>query len=107
MEGVRKNFLVNRDDTGKEIVFFPETGKKYYVEYIEPRNFRTSWGDIDPATKTLQTGSYGEKYSGAIKAEDSVITKENGFERIVEGEGSPYDTINRMHEEWKKENGYV
>ena len=106
MEDVRKNFLVNRDDTGKEIVFFPETGKKYYVEYIEPRNFRTSWGDIDPASKSLQ-GSYGKKYTGAISEDESVITKENGFDEIVEGDGSPYDNINKMHDKWKKENGYI
>ena len=55
-----------------------ETGKKYYVEYIEPRNWRASWGDIDPASKTI-TGSYGDKHRGAIRSEESVITKENGF----------------------------
>jgi hypothetical protein len=105
-EDVRKNFLVDRDETGREVVFFPETGKKYYVEYIAPRSWRSTWGDIDPASKSLQ-GSYGKKYAGAILAEESVITKDNGFDEIVEGEGSPYDNINRMHEKWKKENGYV
>jgi hypothetical protein len=105
-EKVKKEFLVNRDETGREIVFYPETGKKYYVEYIEPRGWRTSWGDVDPATKTV-TGTYGDKYTGSIKTEESVITKENGFENIVEGQGgSPYDTINKMHDKWKKENGY-
>ena len=106
-EDVRKNFLVDRDETGREVVFFPETGKKYYVEYIIPRGWRATWGDIDPASKTLQQGSYGKKYVGAILAEESVITKENGFDEIVEGEGSPYDNINKMHEKWKKENGYA
>ena len=106
MTDVRKNFLVNREETGREIVTFPETGKKYYIEYIEPRNWRSSWGDIDPASKTV-TGSYGDKHKGAIKADESVITKENGFNEIVEGEGSPYHTINEMHEKWKKENSYV
>ena len=106
MTDVRKDFLVNREETGREVVFYPETGKKYYIEYIEPRSWRTSWGDIDPASKTV-TGSYGDKYRGAIKAEESVITKENGFEEIVEGGGSPYHTINQMHDKWKKENGYV
>lgn len=98
-----KNFLVDRDETGREIVVFPETGKKYYVEYIEPRGFKTGWGDVNPATKKIE-GSYGEKFTGAIKADESMITKENGFENIIEGEGSPYDTINSLHEEWKRKN---
>ena len=29
-----KQFLVNRDDTGREIITYLETGKKYYIEYI-------------------------------------------------------------------------
>jgi hypothetical protein len=107
MEDVRKTFLVNRDETGREIVRYLETGKEYFIEYTEPRNFRSSWGDIDPASKTIQ-GSYGDKFRGAIKAEDSLITKENGFDNIIEGKGgSPYHAINQMHEIWKKENGYV
>jgi hypothetical protein len=102
---VKKDFLINRDETGKEIIFYPETGNKYYVEYIEPKGWRTSWGDVNPTTKTLE-GSYGDKYKGSIKAEESVITKENGFNNIVEGKGSPYHTIQVMHDKWKKENGY-
>ncbi len=107
MTDVKKKFLINRDETGKEIVFYPETGKKYFVEYIEPRNMaNVSWGDVNPATKKVE-GSYGDKYKGAIKAEESVITKENGFNEIVEGaSGSPYNTIDIMHNKWKKENGY-
>ena len=106
MKDVRKDFLVNRDETGSEIVHFIETGKKYYVEYIEPRNFRSNWGDVNPATGNVE-GSYGDKFKGSIKTSESVITNENGFDKIVEGEGSPYHTINQMHNEWKKENGYV
>ena len=92
-ETVVKNFLVDRNETGKEIVHYLDTGKKYFIEWIEPRGFRATWGDIDPATKTLQTGSYGKKYKGAITAEESVITTENGFEDIREGSGSPYAII--------------
>ena len=43
MEDVRKTFLVDRDETGREVVTYLETGKKYYVEYIEPRSFRSNW----------------------------------------------------------------
>ena len=105
-EEVKKNFLVDRDSTGRDVVTFIETGKKYFIEYIEPRNHKISWGDINPATKQVE-GSYGQKYKGSIKAEESLITKENGFEEIVEGTGSPYSTIEEMHNKWKKENGYA
>lgn len=102
----KKEFLTNRDETGREVVFFPETGKEYYVEYIQPRSMALKgWGDIDPATKKV-TGSYGGRYTGAVKAEDSLITKENGFDDIREGSGSPYETIQKMHEEWKRNNNW-
>ena len=99
---VRKEFLVNRDETGREIVFYPETGKKYYVEYIEPRVKVTSgWGDVNPATGDVE-GSYGSKYRGVIKESESLITKENGFNEISEGKGSPYWKIQQMHDEYKQ-----
>jgi hypothetical protein len=98
-------FLTNRDETGREIVYFPETGKQYFVEYIEPRGHQVTWGDVDPATKKL-TGTYGDKHNGTIKAKESLITKENGFDNIVEGEGSAYWKIQKMHNEWKTNNGY-
>lgn len=98
--------MVNRTETGREIVTFFETGKSYFIEWIEPRSMdKKGWGDIDPATKKV-TGSYGNKYKGAIKEEESMITKENGFEEIIVGTGSPYGTIEAMHERWKVENGY-
>lgn len=103
MTDVRKNFLVDRDKTGREIHFFPETGKKYYVEYIG--NGHSNWGDLNPATGKIE-GSYGTKYPGSVKEEESLITKENGFEDIREGKGSVSAIIFQMHEEWKKENGY-
>lgn len=101
-----KNFLVNRDETGREIVQYLDTGKKYYVEWIDERDVKTSWGDIDPATKTLQTGNYGKKYKGSICPGESIITEENGFEHIIEGKGSPYSVIDKLHEQWKKDNGF-
>lgn len=97
---VRKEFLVNRDETGREIVFFPETGKKYYVEYIHPRGHKVNWGDVDVASGKL-TGNYGNKSMGTISEEESVITKENGFDEISVGGGSPYWKIQQMHDEYK------
>lgn len=104
-----KEFLVDRDHTGREVVVFPDTGKKYFIEYIEPRTKQSNknWGDLDPATKKV-TGSYGQKYKGAITEEESLITESNGFKKgeIHEGTGSPYGTIISLHNKWKKENGY-
>lgn len=103
----RKQFLVNRDETGREIVTYWETGKSYFIEYVEPRSMKDrEWGDINPATKKLEVGTYGKKNRGGIKAEESMITKENGFDNIIEGMGSPYATIEFMHNKWKAENGY-
>ena len=103
MNDVIKNFLVNRDETGKEIMYFPETGKKYYIEWIGSGH--SVWGDVDPVTKKL-TGNYGQKYRGSVTAKESVITEENGFKNITEGKGSAYSRVNLMHEQWKNENGY-
>ena len=97
-----RNFLVNREETGREIITFPETGKKYYVEYIGKSH--TNWGDLNPATGKIE-GSYGNKSRGSIDAKDSMITKENGFDDISEGKGSPYFKIEQMHNEYKKSIG--
>ena len=103
MNDIKKNFLINRDETGKEIIHYLETGKKYYIEYIGDGH--SKWGDFDPVTKKF-TGNYGNKSTGSITPEESVITKENGFDEIIEGNGSPYYNVDKLHEQWKKDNGY-
>lgn len=87
---------MNRDETGRFIVKSLKTGKTYYVEPIDGGE-RTSWGDYDPASKTFQTGAYG-KFTGGVKPEDSMITTENGFEKIhtLRPGESPLDYINRI-----------
>lgn len=104
----RKEFLTNRDETGREIHTFIETGKQYFVEYIEPKGgIRTNWGSYNPSTGNIENKKGAGKYNGGIQTEDSMITKENGFETIVEGKGaSIYDSLIEMHNNWKKENGY-
>lgn len=98
-----KNFLLNRDETGRFIVKSERTGKTYFVEPIDGDE-RTVWGDYNPATKTFETGNYG-KYKGSVKPSESMITKENGFEKIhtLEAGESPLDYINRIDEEYYKE----
>ena len=96
----KKRFLFNRDETGRFIVKSVKTGKSYFVEVIDGDE-RTNWGDVDPATKKM-TGSYGDKYKGSIRKEESMITKENGFDKIhTLGVGeSPLDYINRIDDEY-------
>ncbi len=97
-----KNFLLNRDETGRFIVKSQKTGKTYFVEPIDGDE-RTVWGDYNPATKDFETSNYG-KYKGSVKPSESMITEENGFEKIhTLGVGeSPLDYIDRIDEEYYK-----
>jgi len=99
--------MSHRDETGREIVYYPETGKKYFIEYIQPKGYRTDWGSYNPSTGNIENKKGAGKFTGGILAEQSMITVENGFEEIIEGDGgSPYATIEAMHEEWKRNNNY-
>ena len=94
--------MVNRDETGREIVMFNETGKQYFVEWIEPKNMnRRGWGDINTSTKKIE-GSYGSKYKGSVREDESMITKENGFDEIVLIRGSYMTEIERREKEYLK-----
>lgn len=92
----KSKFLTNRDSTGRFIVKSLKTGRVYYIEPIDS-NIRTSWGDLDPVTKKM-TGNYGNKYKGSIKPEESMITKENGFDKIytLEPGESPLSYIEKI-----------
>lgn len=91
-----KKFLTKRDETGRFIVKSLKTGKTYYIEPIDNNN-RSNWGDLDPVTKKM-TGNYGTKYKGSIKPEESMITKENGFDKIymLEPGESPLSYIEKL-----------
>jgi hypothetical protein len=63
--------------------YVTQGGRTFCIEPIDSHAGRGgNWGDVDPATKRV-TGSYGEKYPGAVHPDDSIITKENGFKNIV------------------------
>ena len=81
-------------ENGTHWVISQRTGKVYVVEPIKPSEKYKGkpWGDEDPATGKL-TGSYGVKHEGAITADNSVITEENGFKNIQIVQGSPYYQI--------------
>lgn len=102
-EDLVRKFLYHRDETGRFIVKSPKTGRIYFVEPIDGDE-RTVWGDYNPATKNFETSNYG-KYKGSVKPSESMITEENGFEKIhTLGVGeSPLEFINRIDEEYYRE----
>ena len=93
-----REFLTNRDETGRFIVKSLKTGKVHFVEPIQ-HGRPPSWGDVDPAAKKI-TGIYGAKYTGAVKESDSMITEPNGFTSISLINGSPFGEIERRDQEY-------
>lgn len=80
-------------------------GRTFYYEIIEdhPDNLdRAQWGDVNPATKKLETGDYGKKNPAGVNMNESIITPENGFKEITylkPGE-SPNGYIERLEREF-------
>jgi hypothetical protein len=103
-EDFKKRFLVDSEHTGRFVVTSLVTGKKYFVECIENSSRPASWGDINPSTKKLE-GDYGNKYRGGIKADESMISKENGFDKIhdIPVGTSINDYIDRVDKEYQKQ----
>jgi hypothetical protein len=50
------------------------------------------------------TGSYGERYEGCVPEKDSLITEENGFDKItmLDPGVSPFDEIERRDREYEE-----
>ena len=90
---------MNRDETGRFIVKSYKTGKTYFVEPVDGDE-RTFWGDYNPTTKQFETGNYG-KYKGSIKPSETMITEENGFDKIhpLGAVESPLEFIERIDNE--------
>ena len=87
---------------GRHTVYSFRTGKTYMIEPIKPnaKYKGEGWGDQDPVSGKL-TGDYGVKYEGAITADDSIITEENGFTNIeVIEKGSPYWRIEQLDSQY-------
>ncbi len=106
---VRRNFLVNRDETGNLIVqMLDGSGQSYMVEFIEPKGgIRTDWGSYNPSTGNIENKKGAGKYTGGIREEDSVLTPENGFPDAKIYPGASYEwTVMQKHEEWKRKNNF-
>jgi hypothetical protein len=74
----KTRFLTNTDDSGRFIVVSQRTGRSYYVEPIITSH-TPKWGSVDPATGDFMHKKGDGKYVGGISADQSLITKENGF----------------------------
>lgn len=63
---VLKNFLLDRDETGREVVYSFRTKRKYYVEPIGNGRM-ADWGSYNPGTGKVENKKGAGKYSGSIK----------------------------------------
>lgn len=73
--------MTGTDETGRFIVTSSRTGRSYWVEPIS-NGKGPEWGSIDQASGKLMNKKGHDKYTGAIRPEESMITKENGFDKI-------------------------
>jgi len=101
-QDVLQKFFYRTEDSGRFLVTSKRTGVTYFVEPIDSGKPTVLWGDLDPATKKM-TGDYGNKRRGAVLAENSLITKENGFQNISTFKGSPLGEIDRRDRLYENE----
>jgi hypothetical protein len=93
----RQRFLESRDDSGRFLVKSYRTGKTYFVEPIGS-NRSADWGSYNPGTGNIENKKGFDKHRGSIDEKDSLITKENGFEKIHYSGigGSPFSIIDNL-----------
>ncbi len=96
MKMTHKDFLVKSEDTGRFIVKSTKTGRTYF---IEPQGDpHVEWGSVDVSTGKMNVKKGWKKNKGSTDKEDSLITKENGFENIctLKAGMSPLEYIERI-----------
>ena len=100
-----KQFLCDRDESGRFIVTSFRTGKRYFVEPIGDGRM-ADWGSYNPSTGKVENKKGAGKYSGSVKEDESLITKENGFENICyAGIGaSPFSHIETLDSKYPSVN---
>lgn len=102
----RKEFLTDRDESGRFIVTSYRTGKTYFVEPIDESGRPADWGSYNPSTGNIENKKGFDKYTGSIPERESMITKENGFDNIIySGIGSsPFSKIEEMDAKYPNKN---
>ena len=93
----KKIFFENRDETGRFIITSYRTGKIYCVEPIGDGRM-ADWGSYNPSTGNIENKKGAGKFTGSITENESMITKENGFDDIhYSGVGaSPFSVIEKL-----------
>lgn len=91
-----QKFKTKTEDSGRFIVTSKRTGKEYFVEPIGDPHL--AWGSVDPATGKMNVKKGWKKNKGSIEADESLISKENGFEKIhsLKAGESPLAYIDRL-----------
>ena len=101
----KQRFTENVEDSGRFTVTSKRTGRTYFVEPIGDPH--VEWGSIDQSTGKMNVKKGWKKNKGSIEHDESLITKENGFEKIhyLRPSESPIQFIDRIDSEYPdKEN---
>jgi len=100
-KNIKEKFVYKTEDSGRFIVTSIRTGKKYYVEAIGDPHL--SWGSIDQASGKMNVKKGWKRYKGSIEHEESLINKENGFEKIhsLKAGESPLEYIDRLDSKYE------
>jgi len=76
-----KDFLIKSEETGRFIVKSKISGRTYF---IEPQGDpHVEWGSVDQSTGKMNVKKGWKKNKGSTDREDTLITKDNGFENII------------------------
>lgn len=93
---IQKEFLTDTSETGRHIVISNRTGRKYYIEPIGDGR-AADWGSYNPSTGNIENKKGSGKYTGSVTENNSIVTKENGFDEVHFVErGSPYEKISEI-----------
>ena len=97
---LRQKFNTRTEDSGRFIVTSKRTGKEYFVEPIGDPHM--AWGSIDPASGKMMTKKGWKRNKGSIEKDESLITLENGFEKIhnLKPGDSPLAYIDMLDEKY-------
>lgn len=100
MKNFLEKFKTKTEDSGRFIVTSRRTGKEYFVEPIGDPHM--TWGSIDPASGKMMVKKGWKRNKGSIEHDESLINKENGFEKIhnLKPGDSPLAYIDMLDEKY-------